>query len=161
MQRMSSICLSQLTFNVLFWFYFIAHFVYLYLCTFHVRIKIMIIYIYIYIYIYIVMILDNCPISSWTYGQHSREDTSDARRVIREAGDQEWITSRPWLHLCVTTSRVSATSRRLGECTWGRLRECKWGRLRECKWGRACIAVQRVCVLVNTCVGLESSEVDE
>ena len=37
MQRMSSICVSQLTFNVLFWFYFIAHFVYLYLCTFRVR----------------------------------------------------------------------------------------------------------------------------
>ena len=42
MQRMSSICLSQ--FNVLFWFYFIAHFVYLYLCIFRVRIKIIIIW---------------------------------------------------------------------------------------------------------------------
>ena len=39
---MSSICLPQLTFNVLFWFYFIAHFVYLYLCSFRVRIKIII-----------------------------------------------------------------------------------------------------------------------
>ena len=35
--------LTQLTFNVLCWFYFIAHFVYLYLCTFRVRIKIIII----------------------------------------------------------------------------------------------------------------------
>ena len=43
MQRMSSICLSQLTYNVLFWFYFIAHFVNLYLFTFCVRIKIIMI----------------------------------------------------------------------------------------------------------------------
>ena len=40
---MSMILLSQLTFNVLFWSYFIAYFVYLYLCTFRVRIKIIII----------------------------------------------------------------------------------------------------------------------
>ena len=113
----------------------------------HCRFSYIHIYIYIYIYIYIAVILDNRPISPWTNGQHSLESTSDAWRVIQEAGHQECIkkTSRPWLLLWVTTSRVSSTWRRLGGST------CE-GRARE--------FVKRVGVWANTCVGLKGNEVD-